>query len=78
MQWLRMFFGKFVTEWKKLKRQIRHKVSIGCKEGVPREKKNPGGGVRCDLIHPYYIHLIHQHEREAESQGEAFCALFRD
>ena len=38
-----MSFGEFVTEWKKLKRQIRHKVSIGCKEGVPREQKSGWG-----------------------------------
>ena len=38
-----MIFGEFVTEWKKLKRQIRHKVSIGCKEGVPREQKSRWG-----------------------------------
>ena len=31
-----------------------------------------GGGVRCDLIYPY----IHQHEREAESHGEAFVVCF--
>ena len=35
--------------------------------------KNNPGGVRCDLIY----HYIHLHESEAESQGEAFCGLFR-
>ena len=32
-----------------------------------------GGGVKWYLIYPY----IHQNESEAESQGEAFRALFR-
>ena len=32
------------------------------------------GGVRCDLIYPF----IHQNESKAESQDEAFRALFRD
>ena len=36
------------------------------------KKGGGGGGVRCDLIYPY----IHQHEREAESHGEAFVVCF--
>ena len=46
-------------------------------EGVPRETTIGGrkeGGVRFDLIYPY----IHQRESDAESQGEAFRAMFRD
>ena len=45
-------------------------------EGVPRETTigGGGGGVRCELIYPY----IHQHESDAESQGETFRAMFRD
>ena len=48
-------------------------------EGVSHVKQQSGergggGGVKCDLIYPF----THQNDSEAESQGEAFRALFRD
>ena len=65
------FFGEIVTERKKA--QSFFWVQGTNLEGVPRET-TIRGDVTCDLIYP----CIHQHESEAESQGEAFRALFRD
>ena len=67
-----MAYGDFLA--KSLQRGRKHKVSFGCKEQIYPRETTIRGHVTCDLIYP----CIHQHESEAESQGEAFRALFRD